>query len=124
MSEPPDTYTPPPPPFTVTVQSGDRAMRVAISGEIDIKTIGPIEGRIQTARSQAADRHLILDLRELTFMDSSGLRLLIALLRDAQARAHRLTVVRPPRDVFRPIQLTGLDKVLDFVEHPSDAELC
>jgi anti-sigma B factor antagonist len=53
-----------------------------------------------------------LDCSGLTFLDASGLRVLVATHRDCQARDAMLTIVSPSRCVVRLLALTGLDAVL------------
>jgi len=60
-------------------------------------------------------KRLIVDLRGLTFMDSTGVRLLIELHRSTQRDAVQLSLVRPPAPVDTTIQTCGLDTMLPFV---------
>jgi len=53
-----------------------------------------------------------LDCSGLTFLDASGLRVLVAAHRDCQARGAMLTIVDPARCVVRLLASTGLDAVL------------
>ena len=74
----------------------------------------------------------MLDLRGLTFIDSSGLRLLVALHQRAQHDGFQLTLVAPAGPADRTIQLSGLGQVLPFVpasdlvdrEPPSESAPC
>ena len=61
-------------------------------------------------------RHIVLDLRGLTFLDSTGLRSLITA--DARARedGRRLTLVQGPAVVQRVFEITGLEGRLEIVE--------
>jgi anti-anti-sigma factor len=58
---------------------------------------------------------VVLDLRHLSFIDSTGLHLLVALHQRAQRDGLQLTLVAPAAPVDRAIQLCGLDKKLPFV---------
>jgi anti-sigma B factor antagonist len=57
---------------------------------------------------------LVLDLRSLSFIDSTGLHLLVELHQHAQRGGVELTLVAPPAPIDRPIRLCGLDAVLPF----------
>ena len=59
---------------------------------------------------------LILDLQEVTFLDSTGLRAIVSA--DARARADRfeLKIVRGPEQVQKLLHLTGMDKILPLVD--------
>ena len=63
----------------------------------------------------------MLDLRDLTFMDSTGLRVMVSA--DARARddSRRLAVVQGPESVHRVFRITGLDDHLEMVESPEAA---
>ena len=58
---------------------------------------------------------LVLDLRGLSFIDSTGLHLLVALHQRSQRDGFQLTLLAPAPPVDRAIQLSGLDQVLPFV---------
>ena len=59
---------------------------------------------------------LVLDLSELTFMDSTGIRLILQASQRALMQGAELVVVRPPDTVMRVLELVGLDEQLDLVE--------
>ncbi len=61
---------------------------------------------------------LVLDLRRVEFIDSTGLRALIAADERARSDGRRLAVVRGPDAVERLLAVTQLDQRLDIVEDP------
>ena len=63
---------------------------------------------------------MVLDLRGLTFIDSTGLHLLVALEQRAQRDGFLLSLVAPAGPVARAIQLCGLDQILPLAT-PDDA---
>src|SRR3954469_15790323 len=69
-------------PFTVDTQQSDGLVRVIVRGELDMGTGPRAEEIIRAAEAQAPPR-LVLDLREVTFFDSTGLQLVL----DADVRA-------------------------------------
>ena len=73
---------------------------IALTGEMDLSNAGEVERELLHAESTDA-RSIVLDLSGLRFMDSTGIRLLIAA--DARSRADscRLTLTRPPAAVAR-----------------------
>jgi len=101
-------------------RNGDM-VRLALAGEFDLSNAAQIEDALkQIERDRPA--LLVLDLRELTFMDSTGLRVMVAA--DARARddARRLAVVQGPESVHRVFRITGLDDHLEIVETPEAAQ--
>jgi anti-sigma B factor antagonist len=121
MSELPEPYIPPPPLYRVEVDAGDLVTRVAVYGEVDLSTVDPIDREIESATAQPDLSHLVVDLRGMTFMDSTGLRLLLSLLNRAKRNDYRLTVVRASQHVHRAIEIAGLAEIMDFVDEPPDA---
>ena len=64
----------------------------------------------------------MLDLRGLSFIDSTGLRLLVALHQRAQRDGFQLTLVAPAAPADRAIRLSGLDQALPFVAADDDVD--
>ena len=85
----------------------------ALDAAIAETVSGPREGMENGAR-------LVLDLRGLSFIDSAGLHLLVALDERAQRDGFQLTLLAPAAPVDRAIQLCGLDRILPFAA-PVDA---
>ena len=90
-------------------------MVVSFHGEMDISEADRAE---QTLLSVERDEPaiLVLDLRGLTFLDSTGLRLVL----DADGRARRdgrrLAIIPGPEVVHRIFLIAMLDKRLEFIE--------
>jgi anti-anti-sigma factor len=61
---------------------------------------------------------LVLDLRGLTFMDSTGLRVLVQTDANARRDGQSLQIVRGPAAIDRLLELSGLDEVLPLVDAP------
>lgn len=79
---------------------------LAVAGELDIATV---EDFLAAVRDALGDGALTLDLRELTFMDSAGVRALDALLREASASGRSFTIdPRLHRNVAGVLRLTGM----------------
>jgi anti-sigma B factor antagonist len=91
----------------------DRSVVLAVTGELDLSTVGEVEAEL-TALRNAGVEHLILDLHALDFIDSSGLRLLVTWTRAAQDGGPRLSVVDGP-GVHRALALASLHDVLDML---------
>jgi anti-sigma B factor antagonist len=87
--------------------------RVSVVGELDIATVPRLEEQAQTLLGEGAQR-LIVDLGELSFIDSSGLSLFIALAKRAAQEQWTLSLTRPPEPVFSVFRITGTDANLPF----------
>jgi anti-sigma B factor antagonist len=105
------------PEFEVTVTSEDGVCVVAVSGELDLNTIAEL-------RTALADSHgvatTVVDLRGLTFIDSSGVSGVMAAARRARDAGSRLVCVPGPAPIQRIFELTGVDTVLEWVQRPDD----
>jgi anti-anti-sigma factor len=87
---------------------------IAVSGELDLSTIDVLVGEVDTQLERTVER-LTLDLQDVAFMDSTGLRLLIELNDRAQQSGWRLRLIAPRHEAAsRVLQITGADAALPF----------
>ena len=105
--------------FSLEVASHDGRTEAALSGEIDLSTVGELQDRLEPAL-QSDPRLLVLDLRQVTFLDSSGLRLILRLHKRQEEQGGRLVLVRGGRRVARVLEITGADSELELVDDPSE----
>lgn len=101
------------PRLRVDVDAGSDPARLAFDGELDLATVGIAEEAMQRANGVGT---VILDLRKLTFLDSSGLRLILMC---ADKESPRVFVVRGPAQVSRVFELTGAGERLNLIDDPS-----
>src|SRR5215204_4381650 len=104
-------------PFVVEVQRRNDVAIVEPRGELDVATVETLRAALDAIESPG---RLVLDLRGLSFIDSTGLHLLVALHQRAQRDGFQLTLLAPAAPIDRAIELCGLDEVLPFVA-PVDA---
>jgi anti-sigma B factor antagonist len=88
-------------------------------GELDLATADALADALADLEGA---RQVSLDLRGLSFIDSTGLRLLVSLGHRAARDGFELSLVAPEPPADRPIQLCGLDKVLPFVASANGAQ--
>jgi anti-anti-sigma factor len=94
---------------------------VALRGGLDLVTVSKVAEVIDELQPQEDGiRHVVLDLRGLTFMDVPGLRELIRQNEYACANHHNLAVVRGTSLVQRVLKLTGVAEQLVLVDDPED----
>ncbi len=94
------------------------AVRIALSGELDISTAPRVEEELERVEP-AGPAVLVLDLRGLSFMDSTGLRLIVSADGRAREQGRRLAVVRGSETVQRIFRVTRLEERLDMVDDPA-----
>ncbi len=91
---------------------------VALAGELDLSTVGPLYDEFAAL---AADGicHVALNMAEVTFMDSTGLALLVSEHKRAEAMNGELIIFSPSAELRRLFQLSGLDSY--FTIRPKEA---
>jgi anti-anti-sigma factor len=102
-------------PFRIDVEPARESVRVAPVGELDIATVGKLEAEVVRLRETGFEQ-IILDLRGVRFLDSTGLRLVLELDAAARADGHELRVIRGADVVHRIFEVTQVVERLNFVE--------
>ena len=87
---------------------------VSLLGEFDLAGVALFEEELDRVR--APDATLVVDLRGLTFIDSSGLRALVIADQEARAAGGRCVVVRGSEQVGQVLELTGIGERLELVD--------
>lgn len=106
--------------FRVDVRTDQGATVIAVSGELDLASSPILEERLDQVFG-SDPTPVILDLRGLDFMDSTGLSVLIKAHQTAEEAARRLYLVKGPPQVQRLLSLTGVGERLSVLEAPEDA---
>jgi anti-anti-sigma factor len=94
---------------------------ISLRGELDVSTAD----RLAQEVVRAEKRHpklLVIDLRELAFVDSSGLRVIVAADVAARREDRRVVIVEGSEEVRRVFRYTLLDRRLNLVEDPEEVE--
>ena len=106
--------------LNVEVHDGTDAVVIRVTGELDLASSPALENELgQGAASGAA--LVIVDLRGLEFMDSTGLSVLVRAHQRATESGQRFAVVRGPQQVQRLLSLTGVADRLTLVDSPEEA---
>jgi anti-sigma B factor antagonist len=95
--------------FRVDVEPERERVRVIPHGELDLATVSELDARIDELRSRGFAT-IVLDLRQLTFMDSTGLRLLLRLDAEARADGFHFAILECEGPVRRLLELTCVDE--------------
>ena len=98
---------------------------IRADGDLDLANAPTFERTLRSLETDEGVKRLVLDLRSVRFLDSTGLRVVLAA--DARLRPtdRRFEIVRGPRAVQRVFQLAMLDERLDFLDegaHSADAQ--
>ena len=93
----------------------DGTLWLRLAGELDLATRPQLDERLELAA--ASRRRVVLDVRNLEFMDSSGLRLLLEAHDHASQDGWSFAITRPTEGgVLRLFEITGMLDVLPLVE--------
>ena len=101
--------------LSVAVREQERTTVLALDGELDLASCAVLErelDRVQSSRS----RRLVLDLSELTFMDLSGLRVIIAAHRQAERGGKTLVLAHVRPAIMRLLELTRATDLLPVLD--------
>lgn len=97
-----------------SVRDGD-VHTIALAGEMDLANAADVE--LELIRAEATNAtQIVIDLSELAFMDSTGIRLLITAHARSRTDGHRLVLIRPPARVLRVLTIAGVDGLLPFAD--------
>jgi anti-anti-sigma factor len=96
-----------------------RVAVIALDGELDLAGAAALEQELSRLEADSPDA-VVLDLRNVEFMDSSGLRVIVVASQRAQDRGRRLALVPGSEQVMRVFDITRMRERLDFVTAPEE----
>jgi len=106
--------------FEVETSGGEaEGITLSLSGELDLSTIDQLQSAVDAGVNGSAQL-VVMDLRGLTFLDSTGLRLILRLHERLRGQRGRLVLVQGPRRVHRVFELTLATEELEIVADPAD----
>lgn len=94
---------------------------IAVGGEIDLATVPELEGAIEAVLGENA-HSLVVDLRETSFMDSTGLKALVMAHRRFDEKGRQFAIAVSGGPVSRLIDLSGVESSIRVVETIDDLE--
>ena len=93
---------------------------VVVRGEIDLATADAVRADLREALERSGN--VVLDLREVTFMDTQGLAVVIETQQSSAADGRQFAITRAPDHVHRLFDMIGLTPRLTIVDGPATAE--
>jgi anti-sigma B factor antagonist len=100
--------------FGVVVRTERDVVRVCPFGAVDIGTAGQLRAQIEQVTASGA-RRVVLDLCGVTFLDSSGVHLVLDAYAASRAQGWEFGLIGGPAHVQRVFDLTGARARLPFV---------
>jgi anti-anti-sigma factor len=101
--------------FQAVVSQEGTVCQIRLNGEFDLEGFPAAAERFREAFSSGSSA-VEVDLRGLTFLDSSGIRSLLMAVRDGKAAGVTLTIIPGPPGVQRVFETAGLLDELPFAE--------
>ncbi len=105
---------------TTVRYAGKRTAVVVVTGDVDLHTAPVLRAEALTAVGHGAP-HLVLDMAEVDFVDSTGLSTLIVLLHASQEAGGSLRVACVPERLLRMVTMTGISELLPVHDTVADA---
>ncbi len=105
--------------FNVETHDGSQAVVIEVRGELDLASSPALEHELERGAAAKA-AVVIVDLRELEFMDSTGLSVLVRAHQRATENGQRFGVVKGPQQVQRLLSLTGVADRLTLADSPDE----
>jgi anti-sigma B factor antagonist len=97
--------------FSIQAVTDGLVTTLRVAGEVDLATADELNRAAATAL-QADPRGLVIDLAEVTFLDSTGLAVLVSVTNQTASSGVRLTIRDPAPRVRNVIRITGLGEFL------------
>jgi anti-anti-sigma factor len=98
----------------------DDVTRLALNGRLDYQGTGEIELAF-TAQTATMHRAAVVDLSEVSFLASIGMRLLLQVAKALHRTDHRLVLLRPQENVRQALEVAGLAEILPIANDEAQA---
>ena len=105
--------------FRVEVRKDEQSAVIAVSGELDLASGPELEAELDQL-SGPRTRLVVIDLRQLDFMDSTGLSILVRAHQRLAGEGCEVGLVRGSQQVQRLLDLTGVAERLRLVDAPEE----
>ena len=97
----------------IAADRDDRKARLVLGGELDMAARFQAEQALDQLLAEPVEQ-LVVDLGEVTFVDSTGMGLVLEVNDRARSEGFRLRLLRGPAEVQRVFELAGVADVLPF----------
>lgn len=94
---------------------GDALNEIKINGEIDIYTAGSFKESVENAIDDG-NKQIILDLSELSYIDSTGIGVLIELRKEGAEKNSTIVLKKPRKNIMKLFTLTGINQIFTITE--------
>jgi stage II sporulation protein AA (anti-sigma F factor antagonist) len=89
-----------------------RTLVIRLGGDLDVAMAPALRDRIDEGWLRSGAAHLLLDLSQVTFLDSTGLGVILGRYRRVQQMGGRMGLVAPPDDLVPTLRLSGIYQLM------------
>jgi len=93
---------------------------LSLSGRVDLEAVEAATPVVRSALEQST-AGMVVDLREVDFISSSGFRMLLTVYQDAERAGKALALAHPQPAVYKIFKVAGLDTKFSFFDDQSHA---
>ncbi len=101
-------------PFEVVVSRALGTVVVTIRGELDTYTAPQLRSQLKDLIDEQGNLTVVVDLSKTTFIDSSGLAVLVDALQRMRRHGGSLTLANPSRSTSKVLEISGLDRIFSL----------
>lgn len=101
----------------IELEHNRRTLIVRLRGELDHHSAEVVRTRMEEAILKGDTRHVVLSLKDLSFMDSSGLGVILGRYKQVTGKGGKMVVCEVNPAVYRLFELSGLFKILAIQEN-------
>jgi stage II sporulation protein AA (anti-sigma F factor antagonist) len=101
----------------IELEHNRRTLIVRLRGELDHHSAEVVRTRMEEAILKGDTRHVVLSLKDLSFMDSSGLGVILGRYKQVTGKGGKMVVCEVNPAVYRLFELSGMFKILAIQEN-------
>ncbi len=105
---------------TFRIEQKEDTIIIAFAGEITLEITSELKRQIDDALGDSVFENLIVDLAEITFMDSSGIGFLVALNTKIMGLGKKMFLFKPSNQVSKTLELVQLNNFFNILENDDD----
>lgn len=103
----------------VTVDKKDKYILLSVKGTLSVENISPFEAQLSNHVENKSN--IIIDLAELTFIDSSSLGIIVVYFTKSEKNSKHFALINVNHDIMQMFKITGLDKRIKIFNSLDDA---
>lgn len=105
----------------IDLTTKDQVLIIRLVGELDHHTAEKVRQQVEQKIEVNSVRHILLNLEELTFMDSSGLGVILGRYKQITQLGGKMIICAISPSIYRLFELSGMFKILEIVESEQKA---